>query len=385
MSWADDATLIRPTMARTLPVTALALLGYTYVGYPLLIGALARLRPLKTTRDPDFTPMVSALLPAYNVAGYLDAKLDSLLALDYPADKLEILVLSDGSTDGTDELLARRSAADPRIRHLRSEQRRGKPSALNLMKQEAKGEILLMTDARQPLAAGSLRALVQHFVDPTVGCVSGNLVLEGDAGSGVYWRYENWIREQEASFRSMVGVTGPIYAIRRSDLPLLPEDIILDDLFTPMTLRLQGKKLLFEKAAVAVDQAFDDDKEFGRKARTLAGNYQAFARLPRLLNPFENPSFLETFSHKILRLAGPGMLVVLAASSVQQVLSPRSSMVTKVVMGSLVGAQAAFYAAAALGPSAGKLPGVARTFVMMNAASVVGLWRFARGAQRVTW
>lgn len=372
-------------MAPSVPLTAAALLGYTYVGYPLLIGALARLRPLKTERDRSYTPMVSALLPAYNVAGYLDAKLDSLLALDYPKDKFEILVLSDGSTDGTDELLARRAASDPRVRYLRSEQRRGKPSGLNLMKQEARGEILLMTDARQPLVAGSLRALVQHFADPTVGCVSGNLVLEGDAGSGVYWRYENWIREQEASFRSMVGVTGPIYAIRKEDLPLLPEDIILDDLFTPMTLRLQGKKLIFEKAAVAIDQAFDDDREFGRKARTLAGNYQAFARLPQLLNPFRNPSFLETFSHKILRLAGPGLLVALAASSAHQALSPKSSTATRLVMGSLAGAQIAFYVAAAAGPRAGKLPGVARTFVMMNAASVVGLWRWARGAQKVTW
>jgi hypothetical protein len=183
----------------------------------------------------------------------------------------------------------------------------------------------------------------------------------------------------------MVGVTGPIYAIRKDDLPLLPEDIILDDLFTPMTLRLQGKKLIFEKAAVAIDQAFDDDREFGRKARTLAGNYQAFARLPQLLNPFKNPSFLETFSHKILRLAGPGLLVALAASSAHHALSPKSSTATRLVMGSLAGAQVLFYAAAAAGPRAGKLPGVARTFVMMNAASVVGLWRWARGAQKVTW
>ncbi|MBS2012661.1 MAG: glycosyltransferase family 2 protein [Deltaproteobacteria bacterium] len=363
----------------------LALLGYTYVGYPLLVGALARLRPLKVERDLDYTPMVSALLPAYNVASYLDAKLDSLLALDYPADKLEILVMSDGSTDGTDELLARRSKEDPRVRYLRSDQRRGKPSAVNAMKKEARGEILLMTDARQPLARESLRALVPYFVDPDVGCVSGNLVLEGDAGSGVYWRYENWIREQEAAFRSMVGVTGPIYAIRKTDLPELPEDIILDDLYTPMKLRLQGKKLLFEKAAVAVDQAFDDDREFGRKARTLAGNYQAFARLPQLMNPFANPSFLETFSHKLLRLAGPALMATLLANSARHAFSPKSGFATKTAMRGLLGAQVVFYAAAALGPRAGKLPGVARTFVMMNTASVVGLWRWARGAQRVTW
>lgn len=381
-------------MPRALPFAALsvgvplALIGYTYVGYPLLVGALARIRPLRTEKDPTYTPMVSALLPAYNVAGYLDAKLDSLLALDYPADKFEILVLSDGSNDGTDEILERRSKENPRIRYIRSEQRKGKPSGLNVMKKEARGDILLMTDARQPVAPDSLRALVQYFVDPNVGCVSGNLVLEGDAGSGVYWRYENWIREQEAAFRSMVGVTGPIYAIRKEDLPELPEDIILDDLYTPMKLRLAGKKLLFEKSAVAVDQAFDDDREFGRKARTLAGNYQAFARLPQLMNPFANPAFLETFSHKLLRLAGPALLATLAASSVSHAFGGKSKnlgFVTKTFMRGLVAGQAVFYVAAAAGPKAGKLPGVARTFVMMNAASVVGLWRFVKGSQRVTW
>src|SRR5262249_34185417 len=159
---------------------------------------------------------------------------DSLLALDYPNDKFEILVLSDGSTDGTDALLARRARLDPRVRPLRSDRRSGKPSALNVMRQQARGEELLVTDARQPIRPQSLRAMVRHLADPSVGCVSGNLVLEGPAGSGVYWRYENWIREKEAAFRSMVGVTGPLYAIRKEDLQEVPGDIILDDVWTPM-------------------------------------------------------------------------------------------------------------------------------------------------------
>lgn len=374
-------------MSRTIPLVSAGLLAYTYVGYPLAIGLLAKLSPMQTSPDDDFTPMVSVLIPAYNVAGYLEAKLDSLFALDYPADKIEVIVWSDASTDETDAILARRAAADPRVRYLRGEVRCGKPSALNRMKREARGEVLLLTDSRQPLERGALRALVRHLADPQVGAVSGNLVLEGDAGSGVYWRYENWIREQEGKFRSMVGVTGPIYALRKESLPDLPEDIILDDVFTPMSLRLRGQKVLFEKAAVATDLAFDDDREFGRKARTLAGNYQVFARMPALLIPGLNPSFFETFSHKVLRLAGPWLLGALAASSVKQALSPEEeeSALWTAAMRALALGQLAFYGLAAVGPKGGKIAGAARTFVVMNGAAMVGLWRHVRGAQRVTW
>lgn len=372
---------------RAVPLVTAGLLAYTYVGYPLAIGVLARLRPMQTRPDDGYTPMVSVLIPAYNVAGYLDAKIDSLLALDWPADKLEILVLSDASTDATDEILARRAAADPRVRWVRADKRSGKPAALNRLKQGARGEVLLLTDARQPLEPTALRALVRHLADPEVGAVSGNLVLSGEAGSGVYWRYENWIREQEGRFRSMVGVTGPIYALRKDALPDLPEDIILDDVFTPMTLRLRGQKVLFEKGAVATDLAFDDDREFGRKARTLAGNYQVFSRMPALLVPGLNPSFFETFSHKVLRLAGPWLLAGLAASTVSQALSPdedESALWTLAMRGMALG-QLGFYGLAAVGPAGGKLAGAARTFVVMNGAALVGLWRHLRGAQRVTW
>jgi hypothetical protein len=255
------------------------------------------------------------------------------------------------------------------------------------MRAAARGEVLLMTDARQPLVPGALRALMTPMADPTVGCVSGNLVLEGEAGSGVYWRYENWIRKNEASFRSMVGVTGPIYAIRREDLPDLPGDIILDDLWTPMQLRVRGKKVLFAPDAIARDQAFGDEREFGRKARTLAGNYQLFARMPGLLLPFANPSWFETFSHKLLRLACPWLLAALAVSTIWYALVPPAGAGagTLAFMRVLAAGQVLFHMGALAGARGGRLAGVARTFVVLNAAAVVGLWRYVRGAQRVTW
>ena len=173
---------------------------------------------------------------------------------------------------------------------------------------EAQGELLLLNDLRQPLSRNAVRALATALQDPSVGCATGNLLLAGGAGSGVYWRYENWIRLQESRFRGMVGMTGPIAMVRRADyeklLPL-PEDLILDDLWIPMQLLRAGKRTTFVAEAEAHDAAFENEREFKRKVRTLAGNYQLYARMPELLVPLTNPLWFETISHKILRLVAP--------------------------------------------------------------------------------
>jgi len=359
----------------------LAILGYTYVGYPLLIGALAQLRPRSPRRHRDWEPTVTACVAAYNVAGSIDAKLASLVKQTYPGAKLEILVYSDGSTDGTEAIVGAWAARDARIRLIRGERRLGKPTGLNRMRAQAGGEVLLITDARQPLAPGALRALLDVLGDLGVGCVTGNLVLEGSAGSGVYWRYENWIRRQEARFRSVVGMTGPIAALRKSDLDLLPPDIILDDIWIPMRLRLRGRRVLFSEEAIAHDRAFDDAREFGRKVRTLAGNYQIFARMPALLSPLRNPSWFETVSHKVTRLLCPWALAGLFVLSAVGLNATTGAFGWRVLMT----AQLVFYGAALLGRRAGRLAGVARTFLVMHVAAVVGLWRYATGAQKITW
>jgi cellulose synthase/poly-beta-1,6-N-acetylglucosamine synthase-like glycosyltransferase len=346
-----------------------------------LIGALARLRPRAVRHHRDWEPTVTACVAAYNVAHTLDAKLSSLVALEYPAAKLEILVYSDGSTDATDEIVSNWAARDSRIRLIRGDRRLGKPTGLNRMREAARGQVLLITDARQPLAPAALRALLDLLGDLGVGCVTGNLVLKGGAGSGVYWRYENWIRRQEARFRSVVGMTGPIAALRKFDLDLLPPDLILDDIWIPMRLRLRGRKVLFSEEAVAYDRAFDDAREFGRKVRTLAGNYQIFARMPALLSPLANPSWFETVSHKLMRLICPWALLGLFAASSAGLHATQGAMGWRI----LLAAQLAFYGAALLGSRAGRLAGVARTFLVMHVAAVVGLWRFLTGQQKITW
>ena len=365
-----------------LALISLAVVAYTYAGYPMLVALLGRLFPLRSAADPSWEPMVSACVPFHGGADQIDAKIDSLLALDWPADKLELLFFSDGSTDGDQHVLAR-AAQDARIRLLRSEDRRGKPAALNALRAQARGEVLLMTDVRQPLDRNALHALVAELHDPKVGCVSGNLMLAGGEGAGMYWRYEKWIRKSEGRFRGLVGVTGALYVVRKDDVDELRPDLLLDDMWIPMRLRLQRRRILFCERAVVYDRAFGDEREFARKVRTLAGNFQLLARMPRLLLPFVNPSWFETFSHKVMRLLCPFALVALLAASIAVAMQPPEPMVW--VMRALAAAQIAGYATAALGGAAGRLGGLARTFVVLHAAAVVGLWRFLRGAQRVTW
>ena len=370
---------------------AVALLAYTYLGYPVAIGVLARLFPRRRAvgEDDDAAlPSVTVCLPVFNAASYLPTKVDSLLAQDYPAERVQILITCDGCTDDS-EAVARRLAASEaargRIRVLVAPGRSGKPSALNKMTSEATGELLLLNDVRQPLSRTALRALARELSDPAVGVATGNLVLAGGAGSGVYWRYENWIREQESRFRGVVGMTGPIGMMRRADFTPLPPDIILDDVWIPMQLGMAGKRVAFVAEAEAHDAAFEDDREFKRKARTLAGNYQLFARLPALLIPFANRIWFETFSHKIMRLLAPWVLLWLAAVSLLGATSAGAPAGTVAVMRALLAAQALFYLAAVAGRRAGRLGGLARTFVVLNSAAVVGLWRYLTGRQRITW
>lgn len=372
-----------------LAALAVVLLAYTYVGYPVAIGVLARLRPLvkrRAERDGDASlPRITICLPVYNGEAYLPKKLASLFAQDYPRDKLDVIVFCDGCTDGT-EALARELAAQEAARggvrvNVLVGHRKGKPTALNTMSAAATGDLILLNDVRQPLAPISARALARALDDPGVGCATGNLVLEGDAGSGVYWRYENWIRKQESRYRGMVGITGPIAMVRRADLEPLPTDVILDDVWVPSRLALRGQRVELVEEAEARDAAFEDDREFKRKVRTLAGNYQIFSMLPGLLSPAKNPIWFETISHKILRLVAPWLLIALMLVGLLSFVTPAGSPALR----GLFLAQLAFYALAAVGRRAGRIAGVARTFVVLNAAALVGLFKFATGKQRITW
>lgn len=366
-----------------LALSSLALLGYTYVGYPLTVAALSKISPMKVRKDQSFAPRVSVLMTVYNAKAHIRAKLESIFAQSYPSEKLEILVYSDASTDGSDEEVL--AFADRGVRLVRGDVRRGKPTGLNALRPLATGEVFVMTDVRQLLSPNAVYELVQHLADDRVGCVSGNLVLSGATGAGFYWKYEKFIRTSEANFRGMVGVTGSLYAIRAVDFPEhIPPDLILDDMWIPLRLVLDGKVLTFEEHAVATEEAFEDDREQGRKIRTLAGNFQLFTSMPKLLSPFLNPSFFETTSHKVLRLAGPWLMAGTLAGSLHRFIWPRHPL-ERGAMGVLLVGQGAFAGLALLGPRAGKVGKLARTFFVLNAAAVQGLAKFASGEQKVTW
>lgn len=373
---------------------AAGLLAYLYAGYPLLMtaaAALTRPRPRGPVHDRDL-PRVTVIVTAFNEAPHIADRLENLLALDYPRERLDIVVASDGCTDGTVERA--RSFEARGVSVCAFAFRRGKPAMLNDLVPRAEGEIVVLADARQRFGRGALRSLVARFEDPAVGAASGELILEdarpdgGGAvgrGVGLYWKYEKHIRRVESRVDSMVGATGAIYAIRRALYRRIPEDTVLDDVVVPMEVVRAGRRVVFESAALAFDRvAAQAGEEFRRKTRTLAGGFQLFSRQRWLLNPRANRLWLQTVSHKGLRLLAPVLLVVALVTSARLAASSPFFAVA-------LAAQAAFYAAAAVGavlrargrPS--RLLGVPFTFCLLNLATIAGFWRFVAGRQAVTW
>ena len=359
---------------------------YTYLGYPLLVWLGARCRR-RTVRKAAATPKVSVIIACHNEARHIEARLRNLLASDYPTEQLEVIVVSDGSTDLTAEI-ARRFASH-RVRVFAYEQQQGKATALNVGVEMATGDIIVFADARQRFEARAIRELVANFVDSTVGAVSGELLLDGAGGVGesvgLYWKYEKWIRKSESRLGSVVGATGAIYAIRKSLWQPLPPMTILDDVYTPMQIAMAGHRVVFEEAARAYDQASGSARrEFARKARTLTGNYQLCQLMPRLLVP-TSMLLLQFYSHKLMRLAAPIFLLLLFAVNVAIITSPNAALFYSATLA----AQLMFYACVAAGAALLKrqrkvrLLNFAYVFSVMNAAALVGLFYFIVGKRDV--
>ncbi len=371
------------------------LLAYTFFGYPALIAVLARGarsgRGRSTGRIEIFRgrePSVTVVVVAQDEAPRIQARIANLLALDYPPERLDVIVASDGSTDATVE--AAEAFADSRVAVMAFASRRGKAAVLNEAVAKARGSIVVLADARQVFERSALRALVGPFVDPAVGAVSGELVLRPERGTavahgvGFYWRYEKWIRRAESAFDSTVGATGAIYAIRRELFRPIPDDTVLDDVLIPLRIAASGKRVLFETRARAFDHASARaGDELRRKVRTIAGTFQLFARHPWTLVPFRNRLWFQTVSHKALRLLLPALLATTLVSSVALAHAPAYR--------AAVGAQAALYLAAAIGflfrHAAWKPPLVSGPYVicLLAWATVVAAVRFATGRQTVTW
>jgi cellulose synthase/poly-beta-1,6-N-acetylglucosamine synthase-like glycosyltransferase len=366
--------------------SALALLAYVYAGYPLLVTLAARRRP-PVRVEGEVLPRVTVVIAAHDEAARIRERLENVLAQDYPADRLNVLIGSDGSRDGTVE--AARALRSARVSIVAFAFRRGKAACLNDLIARASGDIVVLADARQQFAPDAVRRLVVPFADPTVGAVGGELLLRPAPGSpvgegvGAYWRYEKHIRRMESRLDSTVGATGAIYAIRRRLYTPVPHDTVLDDVLIPMQVARQGYRVLFEGAARAFDGTPARGRdELARKARTLAGLFQLLRAHRWLLSPRQNRLWLQTVSHKALRLGGPLLLAAMLAASVAG---------DGPVLRLALAGQAAFYMAGAAGGvlrSRGRAPRVLAlpwTFCLLNLAVCVGFWRFLRGTQRVTW
>lgn len=305
------------SVALGLLVASLLLLAHTLVGYPLWVAVQAWCRPKPWSRA-EWEPTVSVLMAVHNGAAELDAKLDHLLAHDYPADKMELLVVSDGSDDESVAILRRRS--DPRLRVLVQEQRAGKSAALRELLPMATGEVLVFCDLRQRLEPGSLRALCAALGGGDLAVAGGSLryrhAASGSAAVGLYWRFETWLRRMEARSGSVVGVSGALYAIRRAEMPDMPPGLVLDDLWVPLKVAEAGGRIGLVEQAIAWDlPAPSSAVEAARKRRTLAGNWQLLARWPGLLRPFAHPLWWRFVCHKLLRLLMPFFLLAALLSN----------------------------------------------------------------------
>jgi poly-beta-1,6-N-acetyl-D-glucosamine synthase len=355
-------------------LVSVGFMAYTIAGYPLLLAVAARLRsrPVQKRFEPK---SVTILLPVRNGEQWLRAKLESLFALHYPPELLQIVVISDGSTDGTDEIARQydgRSEYQRTIEFLRTAGG-GKALALNAGLERARGEILFLTDVRQPLDPECLKNLVACFNDPSVGVVSGELVIRDgrtheEASVGLYWKYEKWLRKLESRIDSVMGATGCIYAMRRKLAVPLPPGTLVDDMFLPLAAFFNGYRVILEELAMAFDYPTALDAEFRRKVRTQAGVYQIIGFFPQLLTP-RNRMWLAFVSHKLARLLLPFALLVAGFTSFYLEDPWRTA---------ALAAQGAFYVAALLdlwipnGTAIKRVSTGVRSFVVLMAAAFCG-------------
>jgi len=366
------------------------LIIYTYLLYPLMVLVWAHLWPQPVKADVGHTPYVSMVVAAYNEEDVLEAKIENCLALDYPPDRIEFLFGSDGSSDRTDEILD--SCGDPRIRGLFYPDRAGKLSVLNKVVPQARGELLVFSDANSMYDPRAVRALVSHFADPDVGGVCGRLRLmplednAGSKGEGLYWRYENLIKKAEGAIRSVIGANGAIYAIRRRLFRPLPTEVALaDDFLIPLRVLEDARRVTYEPRAVATENTSPDMREeFVRKVRIAAANFSALPYIAPMLSPLRGFVAWALWSHKILRWLVPFLaLGALGANLLILRHGPLYVGVLIVQAMIYVGALGAYFGDRLFGRAGVLLPFY--YFAMVNVALALGFWRSVTGRQEVAW
>ena len=369
--------------------TSLVLVAYAYLAYPVLLLVLSSLVRQSRKRDEGSLPFVTMLVAAYNEEKVIADKVRNFQELDYPNELIELVVGTDGCTDRTNELL--KTVEDERVRYIPFPVRRGKASVLNDLVKEARGEILVFSDANTMYARDAVRRLVSHFVDPRVGGVCGRLELvapsseRGSWGEAAYWSFENFLKKLEGQIKTVVGANGAIYALRRDLYSPLPTDkVIMDDFLIPLRAVLKGYDVLYDQDARAQETVAPDVRgEFWRKVRIGAANFNALKEIAPLLNPRRGFVAFALWSHKIVRWLIPFALVLALVSN--------AFLLGESLYRATFAAQLVFYGLAAAGLVAdrrGRVPKILLfplTFVSANLGLLLGFFRFVTGTQKPAW
>jgi poly-beta-1,6-N-acetyl-D-glucosamine synthase len=366
---------------------AVGLVTYAFAGYPALVATLARVRPRPVLADPAFEPSVSLIVVAYNEEDVIGDRLRNCLELDYPSERVELIVIADGSDDRT-AAIAREFAG---VKVLYQSERRGKLHAMNRAATAATGDVLVFSDANNRYSGDALRELVAPFADPAVGVVSGRKAIDDGTGrpldqaEGLYWRYESRVKEWETRSGSVTAVAGEIIAFRREAFPQVPIGTVLDDFAQAMLAAADGWRIAYAPAALSLEVASATlGDEAIRRARIVSGRSQALARfLPRVARRDPEYAF-RLVSHKGLRPLVPWALLAAAISSIASVRERRWARAA-------VAAEGAFYGAAVAGLLEDRRGRRTRLlylpywFCRMNLATLTGLSEFARGRNDPVW
>lgn len=362
--------------------------GFAYFGYGALLWLLAKFWTKESIKNRKNLPSVTFIIAAYNEEQSIEGKLRNVLGLDYPRDKVDVIVGSDASSDRTDEIVRR--WAGERVELLRLEDRAGKTAVQNACAERAAGEILVFTDATTVLDRASLREMLANFADPEVGCVGARLIYENNGktqvgkGGVAYWSYETQIKLWESQFNSLIGVSGCYYAVRKVIYEPIALNLISDFVVALDTVR-KGYRVRFEALAVCYEETLADvTGEIAMRIRVAVRTYYALWARRMLLNPLRYGFFsFQLLAHKILRyLVGPMALVAFLSNML---------LIDDTLYLSFFAAQLAFYAAAAVGfleyKTKGELGLLSRPYylIVVNYAAMVALARFLRGQTVVIW
>ena len=367
---------------------SVAAVGYAYVGYPLLLTILSKIAP-KPVKSADWTPSVTVIIAAYNEERDLATKLENTLALDYPKSQLEVMVTSDCSSDGTDDIV--RSFASRGVRLHRQPERHGKTAAQNAAVEKASGEIIVFSDATTHYRPDVLRLMMPAFADQSVGCVTGRVIYQDDkdsnvgAGTQSYWNYEFFLKRHESAVCSLIGVCGCMYAVRKSAYVPLYNDAC-SDFIIATTMVEQGLRAVYVPEAVCIEEPNRQArKELAARVRIISQTFADLWRNRAVLNPFSSGFYaIQLWSHKLMRYLVPVCLIAIFISTA--FLAPRSTFYAVIFV-----LQVCFYLAALVSSVLERVGlnvrylALPQYFVITNLASLIAFVKFLSGERYARW